>query len=171
MDEVSRGQRICRQSPLRSTASAHPNWSRMSSTRSRTDSPGSTVLCEDRTVKFISLGNKAHFRTYDRDRPKGMPPIVPFSCLNHPSARDFAKHLPSSPGDSQRLDWRVQGSSFWASPYDNKPPNQTGAIPDRTAAGGNGRGRSISSRQFRHGVTECRPARRRPRLIAQNCLR
>jgi hypothetical protein len=84
---------------------------------------------------FISLGDKAYFLTYDKDRPKGMPPICLFSELNHPPRRDFIKHLPYSSGDSARLNGRVQGYSFWTSP-DGKPPIQVGVSPDRTADGG-----------------------------------
>jgi hypothetical protein len=87
------------------------------------------------TCSFISLGNKAYFLTYDKDRPKGMVPICLFSDLNHPPRRDFIKHLPYSKGDSERLGGRVQGYSFWTSPQDGKPPIQTGASPDRTAEG------------------------------------
>ncbi len=87
------------------------------------------------TSSFISLGDKAYFLTYDQDRPKGMPPICLFSELNHPPRRDFIKHLPYSPGDSQRLGMRVQGYSFWTSPEEGKPPIQIGVSPDRTADG------------------------------------
>jgi hypothetical protein len=87
------------------------------------------------TSSFISLGDKAYFLTYDQDRPKGMPPICLFSELNHPPRRDFIKHLPDSPGDSQRLGMRVQGYSFWTSPEEGKPPIQIGVSPDRTADG------------------------------------
>ncbi len=87
------------------------------------------------TSSFISLGEKAYFLTYDKDRPKGMPPICLFSDLNHPPKRDFIKHLPYSPGDSERLDRRVQGYSFWTNPDPGKPPIQVGASPDRTADG------------------------------------
>jgi len=85
------------------------------------------------TSSFISLGDRAYFLTYDKDRPKGMPPICLFSDLNHPPRRDFIKHLPYSLGDSQRLDGRVQGYSFWTNPEPDKPPIQVGASPDRTA--------------------------------------
>jgi hypothetical protein len=88
------------------------------------------------TCSFISLGDSAYFLTYDKDRPPGMPPICLFSNLNHPPRRDFIKHLPYSPGDSDRLGGRIQGYSFWASPEDGKPPIQGGAAPDRTADGG-----------------------------------
>ena len=87
------------------------------------------------TSSFISLGDKAYFLTYDKDRPKNMPPICMFSSLNHPPRRDFVKHLPYSSGDSQRLGGRVQGYSFWTNPDPDKPPIQIGAAPDRTADG------------------------------------
>jgi hypothetical protein len=87
------------------------------------------------TSSFISLGDKAYFLTYDKDRPKGMPPICMFSDLNHPPHRDFIKHLPYSKGDSERQGGRIQGYSFWTSPEQGKPPIQTGASPDRTADG------------------------------------
>jgi hypothetical protein len=87
------------------------------------------------TSSFISLGDKAYFLTYDKDRSKGMPPICLFSDLNHPPKRDFIKHLPYSPGDSERLRWQVQGYSFRTSPEEGKPPIQVGASPDRTADG------------------------------------
>jgi rubrerythrin len=84
---------------------------------------------------FISLGDTAYFITYDKDRPAGMPPICLFSDINHPPRRDFIKHLPYSAGDSQRLDGRVQGYSFWTSRQPNEPPIQVGVSPDRTADG------------------------------------
>jgi hypothetical protein len=84
---------------------------------------------------FISLGERAYFLTYDKDRPKGMPPICLFSEWNHAPRRNFIEHLPYSWGDSARLNGRVQGYSFWTSP-DGKPPIQVGASPDRTADGG-----------------------------------
>jgi hypothetical protein len=84
---------------------------------------------------FISLGDKAYFLTYDKDRPQGMPPICQFSDLNHPPRRDFIKHLPYSPGDSLRLGGRVQGYSFWTNPQPSKSPIQVGASPDRTEDG------------------------------------
>ena len=65
------------------------------------------------TCSFISLGDTAFFVTYEQDRPKGMPPVCLFSPLNHPPRTDFINHLPYSPGDSARLDKRVQGYSFW----------------------------------------------------------
>jgi len=40
---------------------------------------------------FISLGDKAYFLTYDKVRPKGMPPICLFSGINHPPRRDFLR--------------------------------------------------------------------------------
>lgn len=81
---------------------------------------------------FVSLGDKAYFITYDKDRPKGMPPICMFSELNHPPRRDFIKHLPYSFSDSKQLNNTIQGYSFWTSPEEGKPPIQTGASPDRT---------------------------------------
>lgn len=85
------------------------------------------------TSSFISLGNTGYFITYEKDRPEGMPSICLFSDLNHPPRRDFIKHLPYSEGDSQRLDGRIQGYSFWTNPDPNKPPIQVGVSPDRTA--------------------------------------
>jgi hypothetical protein len=64
------------------------------------------------TSSFLSLGDKAYFRTYDNDQPKGMPPICMFSDLNHPPRRDFIKHLPYSSGDSARLGGRVRAVSL-----------------------------------------------------------
>lgn len=84
---------------------------------------------------FISLGDTAYFITYEKDRPKGMPPICLFSDLNHPPRRDFIKHLPYSAGDSQRLGGTVQAYSFWTNPDPDKPPIQIGASPDRTSEG------------------------------------
>jgi hypothetical protein len=89
----------------------------------------------DFSSAFVSLGDKAYFLTFDKDRPKGMPPICQFSDLNHPPQRDFIKHLPYSLGDSQRLGGRIQGYSFWTNPDATKPPIQVGASPDRTAEG------------------------------------
>lgn len=84
---------------------------------------------------FVSLGDTAYFLTYEKDRPKGMPPICLFSPLNHPPRRDFIKHLPYSSGDSQKLGGRIQGYSFWTNPDRSKPPIQVGVSPDRTADG------------------------------------
>ena len=83
------------------------------------------------TCSFISLGDTAFFVTYEQDRPKGMPPVCLFSPLNHPPRTDFISHLPYSPGDSARLNKRVQGYSFWVSVANGKPI-QTGVSPDRT---------------------------------------
>ncbi|AKJ07206.1 hypothetical protein ATI61_111165 [Archangium gephyra] len=79
---------------------------------------------------FISLGNRAFFVTYDKDRPAGMPPVCLFSDLNHPPRRDFIKHLPYSKGDSKRLGGKVQGYSFWVSR--GGKVMQVGVAPDRT---------------------------------------
>lgn len=87
------------------------------------------------TSAFISLGNDAYYLTWE-DRPDGMPPISHFSDLNHPPRRDFIKHLPYSKGDSDQLDGKIQGYSFWTSPMGQQPPAppvQTGVSPDRTA--------------------------------------
>ncbi|WP_420137940.1 hypothetical protein [Sphingomonas sp.] len=84
------------------------------------------------TCAFISLGDIAFFLTYDKDRPKGMPPICLFSPLNHPPRRDFIKHLPYSAQDSARLGGGAQAYSFWVGP-DGKPV-QVGVAPDRTNA-------------------------------------
>ena len=87
------------------------------------------------TSSFASLGDTAYFVTYDKDRPKGMPPVCLYSDLNHPPARDFIEHLPYSKGDSAQLGGRIQGYSFWTSPDPQKPPIQVGAGPDRTKDG------------------------------------
>ena len=87
------------------------------------------------TCSFVSLGDMAYFLTYEEDRPKGMPPCCVFSKLNHPPRRDFIKHLPYSKGDSERLDGKVQGYSFWVDPSTDDPPVQVGVSPDRTADG------------------------------------
>lgn len=60
------------------------------------------------TCSFISLGNKAYFLTYKKDRPKGMPECCLFSPKNHPPRRDFIKHLPYSPTRSAQLNNSVQ---------------------------------------------------------------
>jgi len=86
------------------------------------------------SCSFISLGDTAFFVTYDKDRPKGMPPICLFSPINHPPRRDFIKHLPYSEGDSTRLGDRVQGYSFWIDGKMGKP-FQVGVSPDRTNEG------------------------------------
>jgi hypothetical protein len=86
------------------------------------------------SCSFISLGEVAFFVTYDKDRPKGMPPVCLFSNQNHPPDRDFVSHLPYSTGDSKRLGNGAQGYSFWISPQ-NGEPMQTGASPDRTLKG------------------------------------
>lgn len=78
---------------------------------------------------FISLGDDAYFITYDEDRPAGLEPICTFSDLNHPPTRDFIKHLPYSISDSDQLDGRVQGYSFWTNPVATEPPIQVGAAP------------------------------------------
>ena len=84
---------------------------------------------------FISLGDSAYFLTFKENRPVGMEPVCLFSAVNHPPTRDFIKHLPYSKGDSERLDGRVQGYSFWTSPGGDRPPIQVGVSPDRTAEG------------------------------------
>jgi hypothetical protein len=83
------------------------------------------------TCSFISLGDTAFFVTYDKDRPKGMPPVCLFSPANHPPRTDFISHLPYSTGDSERLRNRVQGYSFWVDAASGKPI-QVGVSPDRT---------------------------------------
>lgn len=83
------------------------------------------------SCSFISLGDTAFFVTYDKDRPKGMPPVCLFSPLNHPPRPDFISHLPYSAGDSARLHNRVQGYSFWVDGKTGKPI-QVGVSPDRT---------------------------------------
>jgi hypothetical protein len=84
------------------------------------------------TCSFISLGDTAFFVTYEKDRPKGMPPVCLFSPANHPPRTDFISHLPYSPDDSARLGNRVQGYSFWVEAASGKPI-QVGVSPDRTA--------------------------------------
>ena len=89
------------------------------------------------TSAFISLGDDAYYLTWP-DRPKGMPPISHFSELNHPPRRDFIKHLPYSKSDSEQLNGKIQGYSFWTSPRGINPPGppvQTGVSPDRTNDG------------------------------------
>jgi hypothetical protein len=83
------------------------------------------------SCSFISLGDTAFFVTYDKDRPKGMPPVCLFSPLNHPPRPDFISHLPYSAGDSARLGNRVQGYSFWVDGSSGRPI-QVGVSPDRT---------------------------------------
>jgi hypothetical protein len=83
------------------------------------------------SCSFISLGDTAFFVTYDKDRPKGMPPVCLFSPLNHPPRPDFISHLTYSAGDSARLGNRVQGYSFWVDGASGKPI-QVGVNPDRT---------------------------------------
>lgn len=82
------------------------------------------------SCSFISLGDIAYFVTY-QDRPKWMPKVCLFSDVNHPPRPDFIAHLPYSKGDSDRLNGKVQGYSFWISPVDGRPV-QTGVSPDRT---------------------------------------
>lgn len=65
------------------------------------------------SCSFISLGKMAFFITYEKDRPKTMPPVCVFSKFNHPPRRDFIKHLPYSPSDSDRIGPTGQGYSFW----------------------------------------------------------
>lgn len=60
------------------------------------------------TCSFISLGNKAYFLTYEKDRPKTMPECCLFSPMNHPARQDFIQHLPYSPARSQNLNGSVQ---------------------------------------------------------------
>jgi len=60
------------------------------------------------TCSFISLGNKAYFLTYDKDRPVGMPQCCLFSPQNHPPRIDFIKHLPYSKARSKHLNGSVQ---------------------------------------------------------------
>lgn len=84
---------------------------------------------------YISLGDNAYFLTFENNRPANMVPVCLFSALNHPPKRDFIKHLPYSKGDSERLNGRVQGYSFWTSPDGKRPPIQVGVSPDRTKEG------------------------------------
>ena len=60
------------------------------------------------TCSFISLGNKAYFLTYAKDRPIDMPACCLFSPENHPPRRDFVKHLPYSAERSKHLNNSVQ---------------------------------------------------------------
>ena len=83
------------------------------------------------SCSFISLGDTTFFVTYDKDRPKWMPPVCLFSPLNHPPRPDFISHLPYSAGDSARLGNRVQGYSLWVDGANGKPI-QVGVNPDRT---------------------------------------
>jgi hypothetical protein len=114
------------------------------------------------TSSFISLGNLAYFITYNKDRPKGMPPICLFSDLNYPPRRDFIKHLPYSASDSQQLGGQIQGYSFWTSPDPTKPPIQTGASPDRTAEGAMLFGYAFKSIWERDAAQKSAPPYRHP---------
>jgi hypothetical protein len=87
------------------------------------------------SCSFISLGDIAFFVTYPEDRPKDMPPVCLFSPNNHPPRRNFIEHLPYAKGDSDRLQGRVQGYSFWIG-GDSGKPIQTGVSPDQTLNGG-----------------------------------
>jgi hypothetical protein len=100
------------------------------------------------SCSFISLGDTAFFVTYDKDRPKGMPPVCLFSPRNHPPRPDFISHLPYSPGDSARLRNRVQGYSFWVAANTGKPI-QVGVSPDRTNDGAIMFGYAFNSRPTR----------------------
>ncbi|MEJ2768123.1 hypothetical protein [Mycetohabitans sp. B46] len=64
------------------------------------------------TCSFVSLGNKAYFLTYVEDRPQGMLEICQFSLDNHPPRRDFIKHLPYDPKQSQHLEGKIQAYSI-----------------------------------------------------------
>jgi hypothetical protein len=85
------------------------------------------------SCSFISLGKIAFFVTYD-DRPSWMPPVCLFSPNNRPPELDFIKHLPYAVGDSQQLNFTVQGYSFWVG--QDAKIMQTGAAPDQTDKGG-----------------------------------
>lgn len=60
------------------------------------------------SCSFVSLGNKAYFLTYPKDRPKDMPACCLFSPLNHPPRQNFIQHLPYSASRSQNLNGSVQ---------------------------------------------------------------
>jgi hypothetical protein len=111
------------------------------------------------TCSFISLGKTAFFVTYDKDRPANMPPVCLFSPDNSPPAPDFISHLPYSIGDSSRLDYTVQGYSFWVAMGSNKP-FQTGVFPDQTDNGGIMFGYAFNSKstpdRVRHDVAPYR---------------
>ncbi len=111
------------------------------------------------SCSFISLGDTAFFVTYDKDRPKGMPPVCLFSPLNHPPRPDFISHLPYSSGDSARLRNRVQGYSFWVAASTGKPI-QVGVSPDRTNDGAIMFGYAFNSRPARdHADKSAKPYR------------
>lgn len=74
----------------------------------------------DYTCSFISLGNKAYFLTYPKDRPKDMPPCCLFSPMNHPPRRDFIKHLPYNAKLSTHLNNSVQAYAKWVGPSTGK---------------------------------------------------
>jgi hypothetical protein len=107
------------------------------------------------------LGDTAFFVTYDKDRPKGMPPVCLLSPLNHPPRPDFISHLPYSPGDSARLGNRVQGYSFWVDGKTGKPI-QIGVSPDRTNDGAIMFGYAFDSRPTRDGVDKSAKPYRHP---------
>ncbi|HVK54528.1 MAG TPA: hypothetical protein VM532_05800 [Burkholderiales bacterium] len=67
------------------------------------------------TCSFVSLGNKAYFLRYD-DRPKGTPQCCQFSLKNHPPTRDFIKHLPYNPKESEHLGGTIQAYSRMVPP-------------------------------------------------------
>jgi hypothetical protein len=113
------------------------------------------------TCSFISLGDTAFFVTYDKDRPKGMPPVCLFSPRNHPPRPDFISHLPYSAGDSARLNNRVQGYSFWVDAASGKPI-QTGVSPDRTQDGAIMFGYAFASRPTRDRVDRAAEPYRHP---------
>jgi len=113
------------------------------------------------TCSFISLGDTAFFLTYDKDRPKGMPPVCLFSPLNHPPRTDFISHLPYSRGDSARLNNRVQGYSFWIGAGSGKPI-QVGVSPDRTNDQAIMFGYGFMSKPTRDRVDRAAPPYRHP---------
>lgn len=69
------------------------------------------------TCTFVSLGNKAYFLTYPKDRPKDMPACCSFSPMNHPPRQSFIEHLPYSADRSKHL-----GGSLQAYAMDLKSP-------------------------------------------------
>ncbi len=71
------------------------------------------------SCSFISLGNKAYFLTYKKNRPGGMPACCLFSPLNHPPRKDFIKHLPYDLKRSQQLNGETQAYSLRTGPSDS----------------------------------------------------
>lgn len=109
---------------------------------------------------FISLGDTAFFVTF-ADRPAWMPPVCLFSPQNHPPERDFIKHLPYAPTDSQQLRPKGQGYSFWV----NVPAGtviQVGASPDQTDKPGILFGYAFAARATPDRVNKAAPPYRHP---------